>query len=80
MYCQSIFSHSELHGQNKAAMHEMLHKQGKNWTKDLLAIERNATWIWKEGRTTVVNHNILPRYEDVSKLLERVMPKEEDNE
>lgn len=77
MYCQSIFSHRELHGKKKEDMHEMLHEQGKNWTTDLLPVERNGTWIWKDERATVVNHSVLPRFEDVSKVVENVMPKEE---
>jgi tRNA(His) guanylyltransferase len=78
MYCQSLFSHKQLQGKGKADMHEMLHERGLNWTKDLLPVERNGTWIWRDGRETIVNHNILPRYDSVAQVVYEVMPKEEE--
>lgn len=49
MFARDSFSHKELHNKKKWDIHEMLHKQGKNWEK-LLPIYKNGTFITKDGR------------------------------
>jgi tRNA(His) guanylyltransferase len=51
MYCQSFFSHKDLHKKNKEEMHEMLNKINRNWTKDLSNREKNGTFLTiKDGK------------------------------
>ncbi len=66
MYCQANFSHKQLHGKNKAAMHDMLHDIGKNWTTDLTDMERNGTFLVKTPLGIVPVYDIKPDYGDIS--------------
>lgn len=45
MYARAHFSHKQLHGQNRQAMHDMLHAAGKNWATDLSPQLRNGTYL-----------------------------------
>lgn len=74
MYCQSMFSHRELHGKNRAAMHEMLHGRGKNWATDLNNREKNGTFLILRDRGFHETHLIEPNYEAISKVVESVLP------
>lgn len=65
MYCRSFFSDKEMHGQGKADQHEMLHSIGKNWTADLSEVERNGTWIFKEG----VRYDIRPNFHEINEAI-----------
>jgi tRNA(His) 5'-end guanylyltransferase len=69
MYCQSIFSHKELHSKNKVDLHNMLHKEGRNWTTDLSPQERNGTFIYRDGEGLSTNTSILPTYENINNAL-----------
>jgi len=66
MYCQSIFSHSELHRKNQAAMHEMLHQAGKNWATDLSDRKKNGTFLINTEEDIVENCSVLPSYESIN--------------
>lgn len=66
MYCQAHFSHRELHGKDRAAMHEMLHEKGLNWATDLDDRERNGTFILRDGSC---RYDVLPTYDDISQLV-----------
>ena len=49
MLSQSHFSHKELHGKNRADMHEMLHKIDVNWA-DLDPLWKNGTLLYKNDK------------------------------
>jgi tRNA(His) guanylyltransferase len=66
MYCNSFFSHKQMHGKCKADQHEMLHLIGKNWTTDLDCRLRNGTWIFAGGSERT---NIIPSYEVIDASL-----------
>ena len=75
MYCQSIFSHKQLHRKNREALHEMLHANGKNWTTDLFTDERNGTFLLNtpdEGIKCFTD--VKPVFEEINKLVESVVP------
>lgn len=70
MFCQSLFSHKELHGKNQADMHEMLYKVGKNWTTDLSPVEKNGTFIIRKSDGLVISlSNIPPDYTSISDIM-----------
>lgn len=66
MLCQANFSHRELHGKGRAAMHEMLHEKGLNWTTDLDERQRNGTFIFRDGSR---RYDVLPTYDAISQLV-----------
>ena len=70
MYCQSLFSHKQLHGKNKRHMHDMLHDVGKNWTTDLTDRQRNGTWILRENDTVVARSHVLPLYKSLADIID----------
>lgn len=56
----------------------MLHGIGKNWTTDLIAQEKNGSFLYsdKEG-LKVSNCGILPKYESISEIVDTLIyPKE----
>lgn len=69
MYCQSLFSHYQLHRKNQADMHDMLHGIGKNWTTDLSDQERNGTFLIKTDNGIDIQTDILPSYIDINSAL-----------
>ena len=69
MYCQSLFSHKQLHGKNKQAMHDMLHDIGKNWTTDLESRERNGTFLISTENGIEERTDILPVYKDIDEII-----------
>jgi tRNA(His) guanylyltransferase len=76
MYCQSFFSHKQMHGQGRADQHEMLHSIGKNWATDLGARERNGAFLINdidpdnpERHKIMSRHDILPNYPDIEAAL-----------
>lgn len=68
MYAGANFSHKELHGKNRADMHDMLHEIGKNWTTDLTPQERNGTYLIKDDTGTTVKTDVLPTYLAIDKI------------
>ena len=82
MYCQSVFSHKQLHKKNKDDMHEMLHQEGKNWTTDLTDQQKNGTWIVKKDFSLVAKCDVLPRYDNVAAIIDPLIltpnPKERE--
>jgi tRNA(His) guanylyltransferase len=66
MYARSFFSHKELDRKNSVDIHEMLHGIGKNWTTDLGYVEKNGTFINKDGEFTCT---IQPTHLEISKFL-----------
>lgn len=65
MYCQSLFSHKQLQGKKQPDMHEMLHQIGKNWTTDLLPIERNGTFLINVDGKIYERRDVLPEYASI---------------
>ncbi len=63
MYCQSFFSHKQLHGKGWSDQHVMLHGIGKNWTTGLSWREKNGTFIFPGGKTS--NDFVNPNYYDI---------------
>lgn len=66
MYARAFFSHKQLHGAGKEAMHEMLHGIGKNWATDISDIERNGRWLLPPDQ---IRDDVLPSYVDIATLL-----------
>jgi len=76
MYTQTFFSHTQLHGQSVANMHDMLHSIGKNWRHDLTMAQKNGRfWYRRTGTPVPVSEdNLPPKYEFVDKLVQDLMP------
>jgi len=80
MYANSVYSQKEMHGKGHAALHEMLHTKGMNWTWDLDAYERNGTFIYKLPHNTGNNGNfqvspeVLPTYSEIANIWDQVNP------
>jgi tRNA(His) 5'-end guanylyltransferase len=70
MYARSHFSHQLLQGRTITDIHEMLHDAGHNWTSDLMADERNGTFL--VGFSKCVD--ILPNYNAIETLWNEVRP------
>lgn len=65
MLARAHFSHKQLHGKNRAAMHDMLMlEKGINWATDLTAQERNGTFILADKTThhDVWGYDIISAY------------------
>lgn len=73
MYCQSFFSHKELHGKNQAAQHEMLYSVGKNWATDLKPSEKNGIFIYKEAECITRDSTVKADYESVAKVIDKFL-------
>ncbi len=76
MYARSIFSHKELIGKKKEDIHEMLHKKGRNWTKDVPMQEKNGTYLVKNEREIQSKIDILPNYDIITNLISECLYKE----
>lgn len=76
MYAQSFFSHKQLYEKNIPAMHEMLHRVGKNWTTDLRDEQKNGTFLCRYIGEILARPTILPTYADISALWDQVRPRE----
>lgn len=50
MYCQSMFSATELQNKTAVDQHEMLHSKGCNWAADLSNWAKNGTWLFDQER------------------------------
>ena len=74
MYARSVFTHKELIGKKKDDIHEMLYKEGRNWTKDVPLQEKNGTFFHKGESILLTNRiDILPTHATVSGLLETLV-------
>lgn len=80
MYCRSFFSHKQLENKNKNEMHEMLYGIDKNWTNDLMAIEKNGTFLWKKDRVIEQLHYVQPHFQDIDELVQAAMPRPKHEE
>lgn len=69
MYSRAHFSHKELQGKNRADMHEMLHKMGKNWTTDLPDRQRNGTFLVATPDGIHERCDILPSYDSINNTI-----------
>ena len=69
MYSRSHYSHKELHGKGKQAMHDLLHEAGKNWATDLTAQQKNGTFLVSIDKDIIERHDILPTYDCVNNAL-----------
>ncbi len=65
MLSRAHFSHKQLHGKNRAAMHDMLHAKGINWATDLTEQEKNGTFILADKTT----HHSVWTYDDIDGYL-----------
>ena len=70
MYARSIFSHKELHNKNSSEIHEMLHTEGKNWSKDLDGTLKNGTFLVKTDKGIIERTDILPNYKSVNEVVD----------
>jgi len=81
MFARAFFSHKECHKKSLEDLHEMLHTKGKNWTTNLRAQERNGTFIYKAADQGGASEGykfdswVLPTFEAVNGLVEKVLPK-----
>lgn len=57
----------------KDDIHEMLHKEDRNWTKDVLLQEKNGTFFHKGELVFTSRIDVLPNYESVSGLIETLV-------
>lgn len=78
MFCRSFFSHKQLNNKNREDMHEMLHSIDKNWITDTSFQERNGTFISKSTVGMLKTYNILPDYQSINEIVEKVLKREED--
>jgi tRNA(His) 5'-end guanylyltransferase len=62
MFCNQYFSSKELHGQGRAAQHEMLHKIGHNWATECTDQQKNGSW-WSCDK---VDNFGLTNYNDIN--------------
>lgn len=70
-YAQSLFSHKQLHKKNQYNIHEMLYKIGKNWTTDLLPVEKNGTFLIKDENGVIQKRtDIKNYYSDISEIID----------
>lgn len=65
MYCESFFSHKELHGKNSGQRRLMLENIGKSWDKDVCERYRNGSWY---SPTNGESTN-LTNYKDINEFL-----------
>lgn len=69
MYCQSLFSHKQLHKKNKQGQHDLLHSIGKNWTTDLRPIEKNGMFIFQTSEGMKSDDSIEPNFNPINELI-----------
>jgi len=62
MFCNQYFSPKQLHGKNRAAQHEMLHKIGHNWATECTDQQKNGSW-WSCDK---VDNFGLTNYNDIN--------------
>jgi tRNA(His) guanylyltransferase len=65
MYSRAHYSHKELHGKGKQAMHDLLHEAGKNWATDLTPQQKNGTFLIATDEGITERHDIMPTYGSV---------------
>lgn len=90
MYCRTMFSSKQLFKKNRAAMHEMLHGEGKNWATDVSAPFRNGSFVIRydtpqviEGQPSVLRFNrgfkvvdtVRAEYPEIAKFIEPLVYK-----
>lgn len=66
MLARSRFTPMELHGKNRAQIHDMLHRTGVNWARDLTEQQKNGTYVLRDGTT----HHETLRYEAIRGYLD----------
>ncbi len=78
MLSSKYYSHKELHGKNKQAKHEMLHKKGVNWATDLDDKWKNGIFIAKVDGAWKVAKNC-PQFKDEvgRKIINKLLTQEE---
>jgi len=70
-YAQSFFSHKQLHKKNQNDIHEMLHGVGRNWSTDLLLVEKNGTFLIKDKDGVIQKRNdIKDYYSEISAVVD----------
>lgn len=77
MYCNSLYSHQQMHGKGRADQHEMLFKAGKNWATDLTPQHRNGTWLYYRDHSLVEDHSLLPSYTSIGPLIDPLICEKE---
>lgn len=79
MYARSFFSHKQLHNKGTTEIHEMLHSIDKNWTTDLQPYQKNGTFLIRsEIKGFYRKSDVLPTYEDISKLVDPFLVENND--
>lgn len=69
MYARSVFSHKELHGKNRADIHEMLYQKGLNWTTDLTPQQRNGTFLLTDVSGVYIQCDVLPTFNSINEII-----------
>jgi len=69
MFCQSIFSHKQLHGKKRADMHEMLHTAGRNWATEVPERFRNGVFLEKLNGGLRSRSDVQPHFADVDTVV-----------
>ncbi len=69
MVARAHFSHKQLHGKNREALHDMLHGVGVNWATDYTPQEKNGTFILADKST---HHNVW-RYDIIQAYIDSVV-------
>lgn len=72
MVARAHFSHKQLHGKHRGAIHEMLHGIGVNWSRDFTAQEKNGTFILADKSM----HHEVWRYGEIDSYLGALLAKD----
>ena len=68
MYGRANFSQKEMHGKKVPDVRDMLRDIGKEWL-DLSPVEKNGTFLVREGGKIVRRTDIMPNYAEIKNLI-----------
>jgi len=68
----SLFSHRQLDKKDKQDKHEMLHKIGQNWAKDLDPIWKNGAFIYKNENRIDISSEVIANFEKISSFFNKI--------
>ncbi len=72
MYARAHFSHQQLHGKKRQAVHDMLHGIGRNWTTELSPQQKNGTFLIQGEDGITERHDIRPTNSDIHAAIGRL--------
>lgn len=73
MYSRAFFSHRELIGRDRSAMHNMLHTIDKNWATDLSNQYKNGTFLLNTEEGIITRTDVFPTYQSIAEVLDPVL-------